>query len=168
MKKDTTRLRIYLQDKLCFPDLTVREQFLDFDKEYKQQDFIECAENYRGYKEKDEINQWLSQIFEEEVMIIRAPKDRLMMCSGYIPNQLPTDRRGAFVTDAAIHIINKKSVDCLRNVMYNKYRDDTSMLSQVNADLCVFRASFIIDEEWEDPYCEDEFQEMRIANIMFR
>ena len=41
--------------------------------------------------------------------------------------------------------------------MYNKYRDDTSMLSQVNADLCVFRASFIIDEEWEDPYCEDEF-----------
>ena len=91
-----------------------------------------------------------------------------MTVSDYLPDQLKTDRRMAYVTDAAIHIINKQSVDCLRNIMYNKYREDTSMLSQVNADLCLFRASFILDEEFDDPYCEDEFQELRIGNVMFR
>lgn len=32
----------------------------------------------------------------------------------------------------------------------------------------MFRASFVIDEENDEPYCEDEFQELRIANVMFR
>lgn len=80
-----------------------------------------------------------------------------MPCSSYLPDQLKTDRRSAFVTDAAIHVINKHSVDSLRMSMYNKYRDDEKMLSQVNADICVFRASFVIDEENDEPYCEEEF-----------
>lgn len=49
--KDSNKLRLYLQDKLCFPDLKVREQFLDFAKMYDESDLIECADNYRGYKE---------------------------------------------------------------------------------------------------------------------
>lgn len=35
----------------------------------------------------------------------------------------------------------------------------------MHADVNTFRPTFVIDEK---AYCEDEFQEMRIANIMFR
>lgn len=52
----SSKLRIYLQDKLCFPDLTVREKFLDFDADYTNAEFVECKDNYRGYKESDDIN----------------------------------------------------------------------------------------------------------------
>lgn len=71
--KDSTRLKLYLQDKLCFPDITKREQYLDFAKKYdEEQDLIECADNYRGLKEDEEVNKWLSTILEEEVFIMRA------------------------------------------------------------------------------------------------
>lgn len=70
--KDSSKLRLYLQDKLCFPDMTVREQFLDFDADYSNAEMVECMDNYRGYKESDSVNQWLSQIFDEEVFVIRA------------------------------------------------------------------------------------------------
>lgn len=52
--------------------------------------------------------------------------------------------------------------------IYNKYTDDPKALTRINADVNTFRPTFVIDEEYDDPYCEDEFQEMRIANIMFR
>lgn len=52
--------------------------------------------------------------------------------------------------------------------IYNKYRDDVKALARINADVNTFRPTFLIDEEYDEAYCEDEFQEMRIANIMFR
>jgi len=52
--------------------------------------------------------------------------------------------------------------------MYNKYKDSEEACSLVNADVITFRPTFVIDEEYDEPYCEDEFQEMRVGNIMFR
>ena len=52
--------------------------------------------------------------------------------------------------------------------MYNKYKNDEKMIDMVNADIPTFRPTFVINEEYDEPYCEDEFLEMRIANIMFR
>ena len=52
--------------------------------------------------------------------------------------------------------------------VYNRYQDDVKALARINADVNTFRPTFLIDEEYDEPYCEDEFQEMRIANIMFR
>ena len=54
------------------------------------------------------------------------------------------------------------------HTIYNKYRDDVKALGRINADVNTFRPTFVIDEEYDDAYCEDEFQEMRIANVMFR
>ena len=87
--------------------MKVREMFVDFNTDYTNAEFVECQKNYRGYKEYDELNEWLSKIFDEEVFMIRAQDDRLMPVSDYLPDQLKNDRRMAFVTDAAIHIINK-------------------------------------------------------------
>jgi len=52
--------------------------------------------------------------------------------------------------------------------MYNKYKDSEEAVSLVNADVITFRPTFVIDEEFDEPYCEEEFQEMRVGNIMFR
>ena len=52
--------------------------------------------------------------------------------------------------------------------MYSKYREDEDMISLVNADVATFRPNFVIDEEYDEPYCEEEFQQMRIGNVMFR
>ena len=41
--------------------------------------------------------------------------------------------------------------------MYNKYRDDEAACSLVNCDVITFRPNFVIDEEYDEPYCEDEF-----------
>jgi len=51
---------------------------LRFDEDYSGAEFIEAANNYRGYKECDEVCKWLSDIFEQEVIIIRAEKHRVM------------------------------------------------------------------------------------------
>ena len=36
------------------------------------------------------------------------------------------------------------------------------------ADVSCFRPNFVIDEEYDEPFCEDEFLEIRIANVMMR
>jgi uncharacterized protein YcbX len=52
--------------------------------------------------------------------------------------------------------------------IFNKYKDDEKAIAQTNVDILTFRPTFVIDEEYDDAYCEDEYQELRIANIMFR
>ncbi len=105
--EERTKLKIFLQDSKCFPDLEKRVHILDFKRKYTEAEFVECKENYRGYKESEELNKWLSQIFDEEVFIMRAQSDRVMPVNQALPDKLQTDKRGAFVTDAAIHVLNK-------------------------------------------------------------
>ena len=52
--------------------------------------------------------------------------------------------------------------------LFNKYKDDPDMLGLAVADIPTFRPNIVINEEYDEPYCEDEFQEMRIGNIMLR
>ena len=53
-------------------------------------------------------------------------------------------------------------------MLYNKYRDDEDLLRQCNSEVRTFRPSFVINEVHDDAYCEEEFQELRIGNVMFR
>jgi hypothetical protein len=52
--------------------------------------------------------------------------------------------------------------------MYNVYANDHEMIQMANADIPTFRPNLHIDEEYDDTFCEDEFLEMRVANIMLR
>ena len=102
-------------------------------------------------------------------MIIRAEPGRVMTLDNTrLPTARDEDRRGAFITDAALHLINQQSCQSLAMNMYTKYKDDKEMIEMVNTDIPTFRPTFVINEEMDEPYCEDEFQELRIANIMFR
>lgn len=71
-------LKLMFQDNSCFPDIKKRNHILRFDKDYSKSEYVECAKGYRGYKEDDDVNQWLSDVFEEEVFLIRAEPGRLM------------------------------------------------------------------------------------------
>jgi len=66
------QLKLYFQDSECLPHIKKREHILEFDKDYSKSEFIEASGNYRGYKESDEVCKWLTELFGEEVMLIRS------------------------------------------------------------------------------------------------
>ena len=88
-------------------------------------------------------------------------KDRL-------PQIQDEDRRGNFLTDAAIHLVNENSIRDLKKTIENKYKYFKNKTELVNAEVNIFRPTFLIDEENDAAYCEEEFQEVRIANVLFR
>lgn len=100
-------LTLSLQDDKCFPDMKQRSITLDFQKDYTGCELVQANKGYRGYLESEEVNAWLSSIFEEEVLLLRAEAGRLNAPSDYLDSQLESDRRSAFVTDAAIHVVNQ-------------------------------------------------------------
>ena len=63
---------------------------------------------------------------------------------------------------------NEESFKALSMTLYNKYREDEELLKQCNSEARTFRPSFVINEPHEEAYVEEEFQELRIANVMFR
>ena len=78
-----------------------------YDEDRTKAEFIEGKKNWRGYKEGDEVNKWLSDIFEEECILIKAEKERIMpLDPERLPNIQEEDRMGGFYKDAAIHLIN--------------------------------------------------------------
>lgn len=107
-KKNTpNELKLVLQDTECFPDLKKRNHTLYFDQDYSKAEFVNANKSYRGYKESDEVCEWLSEIFEEPVVLLRAEKERMMECDkARLPYAKETDRRGQFLTDGACHLIN--------------------------------------------------------------
>ena len=74
----------------------------------------------------------------------------------------------AFITDAALHVCNQTSIDALRKVMQEKYKDNKDLLEQVNCESRIFRPSIVLNEAADAAYCEEEFQELRLDNIMLR
>lgn len=73
------------------------------------------AANHEGYLYPEYINQWFSQAIGKKVMLLHSsgekkmslnPKRHIHMTEG--------DTRKTFTTDAALHIVNKASVDELR------------------------------------------------------
>ena len=54
--------------------------YLDFATEYTQDRLEDCKPHpgYVGFKENEDVNDWLSQVLGKEVFIIRAPTDHHM------------------------------------------------------------------------------------------
>ena len=102
-------------------------------------------------------------------MLVRAEPDRVMRLDSEMnPVASDDDRRGAFLTDGVIHLINNQSMHDLKMTMYNKYAEDQAMLQLVNVDIPTFRPNLVIDEDYDEPFCEEEYQQLRVGNILFR
>lgn len=150
--------KIFLQDKYCLPDIQKRNHILYLDKDYSNSEYVEAEKGYRGYKEDNEINEWLSEVLQVKCFVLRADKNRLMKVqASHLPSALETDRRQSFITEAAIHLINRQSIAQLTIAMYNKYRDDPKEIASCNADIQTFRPTFVVDEEYDDAFCEEEY-----------
>lgn len=101
--------------------------------------------------------------------MLRASKSRLMALDKIKFSQADDqDRRGGFQDDAAIKVVNKTSIESLKMCMFNKYQESKEDLSLLNCEPAVFRGNFMINEEFDEANCEDEFQELRIGNVMMR
>ena len=73
------------------------------------------GEKYEGYQYPDEVNDWFSAAIERKVVVIHTPSERQtkLNTKRTIMGQ-ETDTRKTFCSDAALHIVNRASVDELR------------------------------------------------------
>ena len=114
-------------DDQCLPHIKKREHILDIDKDFSNQTLfdngkiIDVQKRISGYVESKEFNDWLSLIYQEEVFVLRAREDRTVSLWSGVPDQLQTDRKRAFITAAAINIINEQSMNKLRQDIKDKY-----------------------------------------------
>lgn len=87
-----------------------------------------------------------------------------------------SDRIGSFTTVSQIHVVNNKSVEALRDIIKEKYKtesismssasDDCYLEENVNSEVCLFRPNIVINES--EPWIEEEYQEFRYKNVLFR
>ena len=71
--------------------------------------------------ESDEANEWLSAVFDKPVVLLRAFEDRQMTIdASRLPHTLKSDRRRAFLTDAALHFVNRKSLAALEKMVLDR------------------------------------------------
>jgi uncharacterized protein YcbX len=160
-------LVLKLMDDQCFPHLSKRSHTLYFECDLSNSEFVECKNDYRGFKESSQVNDWLSAIFGEKVFLMKCEKERINTLSPQLnPWSQKKDRISNFVVAGAIHINNTKSLLDLRAKVAKRYENSIEDYRGENVEAEVFRPSFLIDHDLA--YCEEEFQEMRIANIMFR
>ena len=98
---------------------------------------------------------------------MKCEKERIIALSPKLnPWSLKEDRMSNFLTGGAIHVNNVKSLLDLKAKVAMRYENSEEDYRGENVEAAVFRPSFLIDHDL--PYCEEEFQEMRIANVMFR
>ena len=75
-KPDEIVLR--LKDDKCYPELKKRSHTLYFNNDAQYTEFVEGMNNYRGFLEGKEVNDWLSAIFGEKVFLMKYEKERVM------------------------------------------------------------------------------------------
>ena len=68
--------------------------------------------------------------------------------------------RKAFVTTAAIHVVNIKSIESLKREILQKYASQSLDLPELNFDYELFRPNIVID--YNSAYSEEEIFQSRI------
>lgn len=82
-------------------------------------------------------------------MLLRAEPERMMgINKARLPETQESDRRRAFLTDAALHFVNKKSLDALEKMVAAR----NPGLKGIDVSEKVFRPTFVLDtdEAWAE------------------
>lgn len=136
-------------------------------EDYYEGCFNDMKQQITGYKESKEINDWFSAVLGEECYVIRAPPNRRMaLDESKLPFANNRTKRGAFISDAPIHLCNMSSIKDMEKLVKKKYKGKKDVLETKEVNVETFRPTFLID--YAEPYCEDEFFELRIQNVLFR
>ena len=91
----------------------------------------------------------MSEIFGQEVYLIRADDSLVTLSKDKTRKYTkvsPDDQRKAFCCGAPIHVVNQNSIEALKKVQREKYENDSDVENLVNAEVAIFRPSFVIDE----------------------
>ena len=116
-------------------------------------------DNHFGNKYSDGICNWFSVAIEKEVVAIRAPSMLRMKndggCTVYTKRD---DLRKGYQKGAAFHIINKTSVNELRQRIIDRHPKGIDNLYVTTEQ---FRANMVI--EWPESFAEDRFFEFRLG-----
>ena len=100
-------VRLYLQDDKCYPDLKKREAILDYGTLGDEIDIVTAKNGQKGYKEAEEVSEWLSSILDEPVILVRALVDEVAVVDAQrFPFVKDGDKKRGFLKDAAVHVIN--------------------------------------------------------------
>ena len=125
---------------------------------------VECKKNYTGYQFKEFICEWFSAAIDKEVIAIRSPLRRRNENN---PKRIiltrPDDLRKTFCTDAAFHLVNKASVDELRQRVKDRHPEG---LPNFFVSPEQFRPNVVI--EWYESFAEDRWFEFRAGPILIR
>ena len=96
---------------------------MDIDPEKELGELIECNKGYAGFKYPDDVCKWFSAAIDKDVVVLRSPMTRKTKIN---PKRLIFDKSDVhktFTTDAALHIINKASVEELESKVRARYPD---------------------------------------------
>ena len=75
--------------------------------------------------------------------------------------------RKAFITTAAVHVVNLKSIESLRQSIIEKYSEESpNNIPRLDFDYNLFRPNIVID--YDEPFSEELIYQSRIENIMMR
>ena len=102
-----------------------------------------------------------------EVILLRAEQEQSLgideIC---LPLKRGEDRKRAFITAAACHIVSNKSVEALNQIVKARYADDPSALDDIDVNERIFRPTFVLDTDLA--WIEEEYQQLRVHSIMWR
>ena len=136
---------------------------MDINPENDLGELIECQKGYSGYKYSEEICKWFSAAIGKDVIVIRSPMIRKSKLN---PKRLiyeKNDLRKTFTTDAAFHIIGKKSVKDLERRVDERYPEG---LENNHVSTEQFRPNIVLDTDKE--FDEDNYFEMRVGACLMR
>jgi uncharacterized protein YcbX len=119
-----------------------------------------------GYRYPDEINTWFSTAIETPVILVHSSNDKKnwkQLNAKKHVHMKEGDTRKTFTTDAALHIVNKASVDELRQRVLDNHPEG---LQDFWVEAEQFRSNIVIDTK--EGFSEDLYAEMRIGSCLLR
>jgi len=145
--------------------LPIREIYLDL--RYSTSEIQYAKNEICGHKESEEVNTWLSHVHQFEVFLLRSEENRTVDIDEIrLPLKRGDDKKRAFLTGAACHIVSNKSVEALNEMVKEKYKNDPSALDDIDVNEMVFRPTFVLDTD--EAWLEEEYQQLRVQTIMWR
>lgn len=90
----------------------------------------------------------------------------MLIDNEWLMESVKGDKKKTFNSDAALHIVNRASVDELRRRVWERYPERKDLKDKIYVDVEQFRPNFVVNTG--KPFEEDEFCEMRLESCLLR
>ena len=123
------------------------------------------GKSHEGYLHSSEVNDWFSAAIDKQVFALHSACDREQLLDPKRHILLKEgDKRKTFTTDAALHIVNRASVDEVKRRVLEQY--PKTIQDEISISAEPFRPNLVISTN--TPFSEDLFAEMRLGSCLLR